>query len=610
MKKILFLLCIAFPSFTFAQTFTSVDSVHIPDSPGPEVYDSVLVSGLPASIDSAFGLAEVCFNINHTYDQDLELRLKSPNGNTIFLANRVGGGDDNFLNTCLAENGANGYLVNGTAPFTGTWIPLESLNQLNNGQNPNGWWYLAVHDVAGVDSGDVTSFSITFGANPPADPPPPPVLCNGCICADGTTGPCDLLPDMTASALSISQDIDPVTHLSIYENTGNINFDNATPNIGYGPLEIIGVDSCYCGTTLVPCTTPICPNGDPIKQVVHQVVYQKSAGSDTLTNYERTAGYMSYHASHGHIHVDHWADFTLRTATSNPDATTWPIIGTGTKTSFCLINLGDCDAEYGYCVDTAGTQLHLADIPNAGLGFYSGCGAHQGIYVGALDIYVVGLNMGIDLTGVCNGDYYIVSITDPDNNMLESNENNNWAAVPVTLTEQTSARHTLTMINPLTAQGIAYNLSAATSYTWDFGDGSPVISNINPVSHTYTANGLYYVTLTVNAPCGVDSKTDSVLISTVGINQLVSPSEYIIASPNPAMDNMTINYSLDKAGKVLIELYDLSGKKIASLLNNNESQGLHTLTYSAKQEGIAAGSYLIRMTTVTNQYMQKIGVME
>jgi len=45
--------------------------INIPDAPGPEVYDSVLVFGLPTSIDSTFGLAGVCFNINHTYDQDL-----------------------------------------------------------------------------------------------------------------------------------------------------------------------------------------------------------------------------------------------------------------------------------------------------------------------------------------------------------------------------------------------------------------------------------------------------------------------------------------------------------------------------------------------------------
>ncbi len=611
MNKFLQLACLLLPSFSFGQTFTSSDTVYIPDSPGPEVYDSVFVSGLPITIDSTFGLAGVCFDITHTYVGDLELRLKSPNGNTIFIANNIGGGSQNYIGTCLAQNGSSGYLVNGLAPFTGTWIPLESLNQLNNGQDPNGWWYFAVRDVAGQDTGYISNFQLTFSANPPADPGPPPTMCNGCVCVDGTLGPCELLPDMTSSYLSIEQDIDPITHQSAFEIAGNINWDNVTPNIGSGPLEIIGVDSCYCGTTLVPCTTSICPNGDPIKQVVHQVVYEKINTSDTLTSYERTAGYMSYHSTHGHIHVDHWADFTLRSATTNPDATTWPIVGTGTKTSFCLINLGDCDGNYGYCVDTAGNTLHNADIPNSGLGFYSGCGLHQGIYVGALDIYVVGLNMGIDLTGVCNGDYYVVSITDPDNNMLESNENNNWVAVPVTLTKQTSALHSVTMLNPLTVQVSAYNLSSASSYSWDFGDGSALVSNVNPATHTYTANGTYYVTLTVVAPCGTDIKTDTITISTVGINQLTSSSEYVIASPNPAKENITINYSLDKAGFVTIELFDLAGKKVITLVNNNESQGMHTLSINAKDQSIISGTYLIRMISSSGkQYVQKIGIIE
>ena len=156
-----------------AQTFTSSLVVNIPDAPGPEVYDSLLVSGLPASIGSTFGLAGACFNINHTYDQDLVLRLIAPNGDKILIANRIGGSFDNYNGTCLTENGANGYINYGNAPFTGTWIPPESLNQFNNGQNPNGWWYFAIHDVAGGDIGLINYFSLPFAPDPPADPPPP-----------------------------------------------------------------------------------------------------------------------------------------------------------------------------------------------------------------------------------------------------------------------------------------------------------------------------------------------------------------------------------------------------------------------------------------------------
>src|SRR6185295_8940520 len=183
-----------------------------------------------------------------------------------------------------------------------------------------------------------------------------------CSCPVGSPD-CDLLPDMTAH----------INVPSIVEVPGNINWDNYTPNIGWGPLEIHGVDTCFCNDTVpVPCTTTQCPDLSYPKQRIHQVIYQRVNNSDTLQHYERPAGTMSWHPSHGHIHVDHWADFTLRTPTSNPDARTWPIVGNGTKQSFCLINLGDCNTP-GTCVDTAGNPVTQANLPNWGFGHVTGC---------------------------------------------------------------------------------------------------------------------------------------------------------------------------------------------------------------------------------------------
>jgi len=607
MKKILLTTFVVLPLFTIAQTFTYTGLFPIPDN-ATEVCVPVTVSGLPTVINSTFGLGGMCFDITHTYDSDLQIRLKSPNGNTIFLANGVGGADDNFTGTCIAENGANGFLANGFAPFTGIWIPLESLNLLNNGQDPNGTWLFCVTDVAAVDTGSIHSATLTFMNNPPPNPPPPPVLCTFCTCLGGSPT-CDLLPDMTASALSISKDINPFTHQSGFEIPGNLNFDNATPNIGWGPLEIHGVDSCYCDSVLVPCTTSGCPSGNPVKHIVHQVVYQRQNNNDTLTSYERTAGYMSYHPSHGHIHVDHWADFTLRKSTPDPDATTWPIIGTGTKQSFCLINLGNCDAQFGYCVDTSGTLLHKADIPNSDFGFVSGCGLEQGIYVGDLDIYVAGLNTGIDLTGVCNGDYYIVSITDPENNMLETNENNNWVAVPVTLSQQTpspSANFTSIPVGVQVAVN-ATNLVNATSFLWDFGDGSLDSTN-NPTIHTYTANGTYIITLTVNSPCGTFIQTDSVFITTVSTAENNIPDEYFLkAQPNPAKGITELSYFvMHNNDPVKMELYNTIGEKIKALVNETLTNGRHTLTLDFKAAGIARGSYFVKFTTPDKAMMLRL----
>ena len=65
--------------------------------------------------------------------------------------------------------------------------------------------------------------------------------------------------------------------------------------------------------------------------MVIQRIYHKDGGS--MTYFDRPAGTMSYHPTHGTC-VDNWADFTLRRATPDPDSRNWPIIGTGNKQSF------------------------------------------------------------------------------------------------------------------------------------------------------------------------------------------------------------------------------------------------------------------------------------
>jgi len=136
------------------------------DAPGPEVYDSVLVSGLPASIDSTFGLSGVCFNIIHTYDQDwyygwfLQMAVQSSLQTELVVLVITS-------QEPVCRKWGQWILNGGSPPYTGTWIPPESLNQFNNGQNPNGWWYFAVHDVAECRHRIDKQFLHLFYSNPP-----------------------------------------------------------------------------------------------------------------------------------------------------------------------------------------------------------------------------------------------------------------------------------------------------------------------------------------------------------------------------------------------------------------------------------------------------------
>ncbi|MFN0174039.1 MAG: CotH kinase family protein [Saprospiraceae bacterium] len=147
-----------------AQTFSSSVNQPIPDD-GTIVTFDIPVSGLQGVIDTSFGLERFCINMTHTYTEDMTVKLKAPNGYTIMLFGGVGGGGDDFINTCLEGTGPS--LFAGSPPFTGTFQCMGQMGNMNKGQDPNGTWTLILYDTyAFADEGFLIDWSITFGNNP------------------------------------------------------------------------------------------------------------------------------------------------------------------------------------------------------------------------------------------------------------------------------------------------------------------------------------------------------------------------------------------------------------------------------------------------------------
>ncbi len=466
-----------------AQTFTWTGHEPVRDFQTDTI--RIDVSGLPAMIDHDFGLAGVCFSINHTYKSNLVISLISPDGHQVTLVEGQGGGSDNFVNTCVGMDGVPFAL--GAPPFSGNFLPVGDVSSLNNGQNPNGSWLFLVHDLNSPDTGAVLSASLSFTSNPPGshgvgmgsnEGPAGPFYKSGLQCPGGTSG-CDLLPDMTSSYQEIQT--------GWRETPGLLYVSNATPNIGWGPLEIYATDSCFCNGVPSPCNVP-CPNGAELQHLIRQRIYRKLPGTDSLGYFDLNAGAMTFHPAHNHLHVDNWADYTLRVATSDPNPRNWPIVGTSVKQSYCLVNLGSCSGSPGKCRDNNGNTI--LTVPNNGFGFYTGCGLNQGIYPGYLDVYSQSLNQPIALDNVCNGNYYLVSITDPLNIFLESDETNNVVAVPITLTQQHQAPVIYANGSAQLCPGDSIVLTAgiASNYRWSTGDTSNAIIVRSPGTYTVSTS--------------------------------------------------------------------------------------------------------------------------
>jgi subtilisin-like proprotein convertase family protein len=606
MKKIILIAGLFINATTNGQTFYGAGG-SIPD------YDTIAhpvvfacnVIGLPNTIDSTFGIERICLDsLTHTYDGDLRIELMSPDSFMVELSFRRGGGGNDFIGTCFRGQGANGLISDmaNTPPYTGEYDPDGELSLFDNGRNPNGTWYLIITDMAGVDTGRIWNWHITFSN----DPTPPIIMpCSTtdatlCECPDGTQD-CDLLPDMTASFECINSDN--------HENGNRLYIGNATPNIGWGPLEIHGTNTCYCDTTIVACTDT-CPNGSSPTQLVNQTIYHKH--NNTMTTYTRPAGTMTYHPQHGHIHLDNWAHYSLRRPLYGVKPYDWPIIGTGNKQSYCLVNLGNCTTSPGYCVDTSGSIITMADIPNSPMGAVTGCGTDQGIFTGNLDIYSSGLSgQWVDLpANICNGDYYVVSITDPLNVILETNDSNNWTAVPVTLTQQLNL--TFPTCN-FTYNANGYTLAFFNSSTdydsllWDLGDGTTT-TGTNPV-HTYAEAGDYTIVLTAYNQCGFCQQVITVTFTTTGISETSSGIFGFMLAPNPTTGNTKVRYSLASKTQLTLGIYDMLGNTVSNLASGIYSPGSYQFNFDVNELNLSKGIYTVKLESGTEVISKKLAVL-
>lgn len=353
------------------------------------------------------------------------------------------------------------------------------------------------------------------GASPAAQAQCSITDATSCACKTTGASDCDLLPDIMISWQALQSSYSGPSEYSQVAsgNAARLRVSGSTPNVGHGPLETRGVNASgvrkfICGTDTFSTTntTFTCPNGYTPRQILFQRVYHKTGNTMTYTDVE--TGTMTYHASHGHQHVNDWSTMSLRLAQPGvSDPRQWPILATGGKVGYCLINLFTCSGSPGFCrtshLYNQGTTLtNTAFGSNYNLGFGDGCtDVRQGIKVGNGDTYSENLDgMWINLMpGLCNGQYQIVMDVDPNDDFLEEDETNNYTWAPFTLTQQTAANNggTANIFSSgrlVMAPGETRTLTASpgTAYAWSTGATTRSITISTPGTYSCT----------VTCPCG------------------------------------------------------------------------------------------------------------
>lgn len=115
------------------------------------------VTGIGQLIPPSWGwggyyLDALTINITTDHPQTLQIFLTSPEGTTLLLSEFNGAGGQNYTNTEFAVWAWND-ITNGTAPFTGTWIPQGGPFNAFDNEWADGIWTITVIDTACVNTG-------------------------------------------------------------------------------------------------------------------------------------------------------------------------------------------------------------------------------------------------------------------------------------------------------------------------------------------------------------------------------------------------------------------------------------------------------------------------
>jgi hypothetical protein len=122
------------------------------------------------------------------------------------------------------------------------------------------------------------------------------------------------------------------------------------------------------------------------------------------------------------------------------------------------------------------------------------------------------------------------------------------------------------------------------------------------VAFVPTQGGEFSESLTLNT----DATSSTVVINLMGEANVVSNDDNVQQAitalkgnfPNPFNPSTEIAYSLKEAGKVKIEIYNLKGQLVKTLINDTMPQGEHRITWNGKDQrgnGVSSGIYFYKM---------------
>jgi hypothetical protein len=107
------------------------------------------------------------------------------------------------------------------------------------------------------------------------------------------------------------------------------------------------------------------------------------------------------------------------------------------------------------------------------------------------------------------------------------------------------------------------------------------------------------------------SNTVASIVPVTATEQPVAALSFSPPSPNPAYDSAHWTYALPVAGPVVIEIFDLAGRRVRTVTQSWQSAGAGQADWDLTDDAgrpVATGLYLVRAVSLGRQWVQRLSV--
>ncbi len=94
------------------------------------------------------------------------------------------------------------------------------------------------------------------------------------------------------------------------------------------------------------------------------------------------------------------------------------------------------------------------------------------------------------------------------------------------------------------------------------------------------------------------NSTISITVNSIqNLNEVASKYSLSQNFPNPFNPTTNIKYGLTKSGFVTLKVYDLVGREVATLVNQNQNAGTYIVDFKANDYGLTSGIYFYKISS-------------